>query len=54
MFRSPDAPKGDGIGLYKLQFYSTQNFEIFPEVLQEHDGGYHSCGSMPNPPGNSG
>jgi hypothetical protein len=53
MFRSPISPKG-GIGLYKLQFYSTQNFDLFPKVLQQGRDGYLTCQSLPDPPGNSG
>jgi hypothetical protein len=57
LFRDPASPKG-GIGLYKLDFYSPQHFEVFGEVLQQRSGGdgygYYSCQSMPDPPGNSG
>jgi hypothetical protein len=49
MFRSPDSPQGDGVGLYKLQFYSPQNFQLFPEVLRD----YMDCTHVPNPPGNA-
>ncbi len=59
LFRDPAAPQGGGIGLFKLNFYSPQNFQVFPEVLQQvHRSddpyGYHTCQSMPDPPGNSG
>jgi hypothetical protein len=50
MFRSPDSPQGDGIGLYKLQFYSPQNFHLFPKVLREG----MDCSKVPSPPGTSG
>lgn len=50
LFRSPDSPQGGGIGLYKLQFYSPQNFEMFPRVLLNRV----ACSSVPDPPGNSG
>ncbi len=57
LFRDPASPQG-GIGLYKLDFYSPQHFEVFPEVLQQGDGkdgyGYYRCSTMPDPPGNSG
>ncbi len=57
LFRDPAAPEGGGIGLYKLDFYSPQFFEVFPHVLQQKNGsggyGYHTCQSMPDPPGNS-
>lgn len=58
MFRDPAAPQGGGIGLFKLNFYSPQNFHVFPKVLQQSDRGdgygYNYCQSMPDPPGNSG
>jgi hypothetical protein len=47
MFRSPDSREGDGIGLYKLQFYSPQNFDMFPKVLNR----YMDCPKVPDPPG---
>ena len=58
LFRDPNSPLG-GIGLYKLQFYSPQNFHVFPQVLQqtrptpESNNGYWKCQSMPDPPGNA-
>jgi hypothetical protein len=60
MFRDPGAAPGGGIGLFKLNFYSPQNFRLFPRVLQQSAGtgllapGYRYCTSMPDPPGNSG
>jgi hypothetical protein len=54
-----DSSQG-GVGLYRLQFYSPQNFHLFPQVLQQtergtpRENGYWTCGSMPDPPGNSG
>jgi hypothetical protein len=63
LFRDPDDPTGGGggIGLSKLQFYSPQNFRLFPKSLQQsvypeapQYNHYFSCQSMPNPPGNSG
>ena len=58
LFRDPAHPSG-GIGLYRLSFYSPQNFRVFKVVLQQHfDGatnrGYWYCDSMPNPPDNAG
>jgi hypothetical protein len=59
LFRAPDSPQG-GVGLYKLQFYSPQNsFHLFHRVLQQEKKrsggfGFHTCQTMPNPPGNSG
>ncbi len=58
LFRDPAAPEGGGIGLYKLDFYSSQHFEVFRDVLQQTHGedgyGYYTCQGMPDPPGNSG
>jgi len=63
LFRDPDATQRGGIGFYKLQFYSPQNFRVFPKILQQTrpsragatlDWGYWTCQDMPNPPGNAG
>jgi hypothetical protein len=63
LFRDPSDPKGGGLGLYKLQFYSPQNFRLFKTVLQQTNYapifettkyGYWTCQNMPNPPGNGG
>jgi hypothetical protein len=54
LFRATDSPQGDGMGFYKLEFYSTQSFRMFPKVLQSYSDGYHYCSSIPDPPGNSG
>ena len=58
LFRDPAHPSG-GIGLYRLSFYSPQNFRVFGKDLQQrYDGatnrGYWYCDSMPNPPDNAG
>jgi hypothetical protein len=54
LFRDPDAPQPGGIGLYKLQFYSPQNFHLFSPVLQQNGSkGYNYCQDMPDPPGNA-
>jgi hypothetical protein len=49
-----------GAALYKLAFYSPQNFRVFSPVLQQDFGfapgknsGFRFCQSMPDPPGNS-
>jgi hypothetical protein len=58
LFRDPTSPQG-GIGLHKLDFYSSRFFRVFSPVLQQtkprrQNYGYHTCQSMPDPPGNSG
>ena len=57
LFRSPRHRASDGIGFYKLQFYSPENFRVFPRVLQQtrpsgDPYGYWTCQNMPDPPGN--
>ena len=60
LFKDPNGP-GGGVGLYKLQLYSPQNFEVFPTILQQKwdhtivskEFGFWICPKMPNPPGNS-
>ena len=55
-------PSDGGVGLNKLEFYSPQYFQLFPQVLQQSEPpvreswgyGYYTCQTMPNPPGNSG
>jgi hypothetical protein len=59
LFRDPDAQPAGGIGLYKLQFYTQQNFRLFGKSLQQTkpsglDWGYWTCQDMPDPPGNAG
>ena len=54
LFRAIDSPQGEGMGFYKLEFYSTQNFQMFPKVLQTFSDGYRYCSTMPDPPGNAG
>ena len=64
LFRDPADPKGGGVGLFKLAFYSPQYFRVFGQVFQQMKGkpdshghrlpyGYQTCQSFPNPPGNS-
>ncbi|MET0684175.1 MAG: hypothetical protein ABW060_02615 [Solirubrobacteraceae bacterium] len=55
LFANADAPTVDGIGLNKLEFYSTQYFTLFPKVFRMDDAtGWTFCGRMPNPPGPGG
>ena len=50
-----------GVNLYKRQFFSPPNFELYPQVFQQHYDnslvasgfGYYWCANIPNPPGNS-
>ncbi|MFZ0385388.1 MAG: hypothetical protein WAL22_06990 [Solirubrobacteraceae bacterium] len=50
LFRSPDSPQGDGLGFYKIEFYSPQNFEMFPTLLLPRT----ACSGVPDPPDNAG
>ena len=50
LFRAIDSPQGDGIGLYKLEFYSPQNFYMYPRPLSQGI----ACSGIPDPPDNSG
>jgi hypothetical protein len=52
-----------GMGFYKLQFYSPQNFKLLPQVLQQEyeihvlqaiGFGYYWCSHVPDPPDTSG
>src|SRR5258708_7256010 len=58
MFRDPDDPKGGGIGLYRLEFYSPKRFQLFGKVFQQvlvgRELGFRYCNDIPNPPDNSG
>ena len=54
LFRPIDSPQGEGMGFYKLEFYSTQNFEMFSKVLQMSSNGYRYCSTVPDPPDNAG
>ena len=53
LFKDPGLPPGDGIGLNKLEFYSSRYFKPFPRVLQQDSTGLglRYCRDMPNPPG---
>jgi hypothetical protein len=61
LFRDPTSPRA-GVGLYKLQLFSPQNFELFRHSLQQkwdhtivsREFGFWICPKMPDPPGNSG
>jgi hypothetical protein len=54
LFREPSEAGGGGIGLYKLDFYSPQFFEVFGTRLRARNGDWLPCTGVPNPPGNAG
>jgi hypothetical protein len=52
LFRDQNAPTADGVGLYRLEFYSPQYFTLHPKMLRMDDqDGFYRCDRMPSPPG---
>ena len=55
-------PLSGGMGFNRLEFFSTQNFRVFPKVLQQTTQvilknniyGFWTCQTLPDPPGNGG
>jgi hypothetical protein len=58
MFNDPTDSTVKGVGMYRIQLYSPQNFRLFPTVFQQTNPadngyGYWTCQDMPDPPGNA-